>query len=360
MDQNPGLRLVFWETTAACNLECSHCRRLEVSHELSKEDLTTEEGRHLIDTLSEMGPITLVLSGGEPLFRPDIFRLALYAHAKGLRVALASNGTLVTEEVAKEILYSGIQRVAISLDGADAETHDGFRRQEGSFEKAVNAFHILRRKRMSLQMNCTLARHNVHQKEEIYKLALELNVDALHIFMLVPVGCGASLSQQVMLSAEEYEVVLGWLYEKSKNPKPHVRATCAPHYFRIIYQKAKAEGRKLEHSKTGMSAMTRGCLAGTGIVFISHRGEVFPCGYLPLVCGTIREKSFKEIWNYSSILNQLREPEYLEGKCGFCEYRNICLGCRARAYFKDGNYLGSEPMCLYQPKRVPVSMGDSS
>lgn len=355
MNQTPELRLVFWETTAACNLECSHCRRLEVSRELSKSDLTTEEGMHLIDALSEMGPITLVLSGGEPLFRPDIFRLARYAHQKGLRVALASNGTLITDDLADAVVYSGIQRVAISLDGADAETHDGFRRQEGSFDKAVNAFRILKKKGMSLQINCTIARHNVHQKEAIYALALELGVDALHIFMLVPVGCGASLSDRVILSAEEYEEVLGWLYEKSKQPVPHVRATCAPHYFRIIHQKAKAEGRKLEHSKSGMSAMTRGCLAGSGIVFVSHKGEVFPCGYLPLVCGNIREKSFKEIWFHSGILNQLREPDYLEGKCGVCEYRNICLGCRARAYFQNGNYMGPEPMCLYQPKRSSVS-----
>jgi len=352
MSQNPELRLVFWETTAACNLECIHCRRLEVSREFSKEDLTTEEGFHLIDELARRDPLTLVLSGGEPLFRPDIFRLALHAHTKGLRVALASNGTLIDEEKVREILYSGIQRVAISLDGADAETHDGFRRQEGSFEKAVNAFQMLKRKGMSLQINCTLARHNIHEKEAIYDLALELGVDALHIFMLVPVGCGASLSSQVMLSGEEYEDVLGWLYEKSKRPFPHVRATCAPHYFRVVHQRAKTEGRRLDQSKTGFHAMTKGCLAGTGIVFISHKGEVFPCGYLPLVCGNVRQKSFWEIWNTSTILSQLRVPEFLEGKCGVCEFRNICLGCRARAYFQDGNYLGPEPLCLYQPKRV--------
>lgn len=355
MNQTPELRLVFWETTAACNLECSHCRRLDVSRELSKEDLTTEEGIQLIDELAEMNPLTLVLSGGEPLFRPDIFKLALHAHEKGLRVALASNGTLIDEGVAEKIVSSEIQRVAISLDGADAETHDAFRCQEGSFNKSINAFRTLKRRGMSLQINCTLARHNIHQREEIYGLSVALDVDALHIFMLVPVGCGASLSNQVMLSAEEYEEVLGWLYEKSKNLKPHVRATCAPHYFRVIHQKAKAEGRKLESPKNGMSAMTKGCLAGTGIVFISHRGEVFPCGYLPLHCGNVRETPFKEIWHSSGILNQLRDPEYLEGKCGICEYRNICLGCRARAYFQNGNYMGPEPMCLYQPKRSSVS-----
>ncbi|MBI4436680.1 MAG: radical SAM protein [Candidatus Omnitrophica bacterium] len=352
VDQHSELRLVFWETTAACNLECSHCRRLEISRELSKEDLTTEEGLYLIDELSRMGILTLVFSGGEPLIRPDLFKLALHAHAKGLRTALASNGTLIDEEMAREILYSGVQRVAISLDGADAKTHDGFRRQEGSFQKAVNAFHILRRKGMSLQMNCTLARHNIYQKEEIYDLALTLGIDALHIFMLVPVGCGASLSSQVILSAEEYEEVLGWLYEKSKRACPHVRATCAPHYFRVIHQRAKAEGRRLDLRKSGMSSMTKGCLAGTGVVFISHKGEIFPCGYLPLVCGNVREKPFREIWCTSAILNQLRVPEFLEGKCGICEYRNICLGCRARAYSQDGNYLGPEPLCLYQPKRA--------
>ncbi len=349
-----GLRLVFWETTAACNLECSHCRRLEVSRELSQSDLTPHEGLRFIDQLAEMGPLTLVLSGGEPLKRPDIFDLARYARARGLRVALASNGTLIDEAKADAIIASGIVRVAISLDGADAETHDRFRRQEGSFEKAVNAFRILKRKGMSLQINCTIARHNVHQKEEIYALALSLGVDALHFFMLVPVGCGADLPARTMLSAEEYEEILGWIYEKSKNKTPHVRATCAPHYFRILHQKAKAEGRRLEQPKGGMAAMTKGCLAGTGIIFVSHQGEVFPCGYLPLVCGNIRGKPFRDIWQSSTILSHLRDGELLDGKCGACEYRNLCSGCRARAYFQDGNYLGPEPMCLYQPKRFSL------
>jgi len=352
LNQNPELRLVFWETTIACNLECVHCRRLEVAKELSKKDLTTQEAFRLIDELRRMGPITLVLSGGEPLFRPDIFAIARYAHGRGLRVALATNGTLIDEKKADEICYAGIARVAVSLDGADAETHDTFRRQSGSFEKAIEGLQRLWCRGMSLQINSTIARHNVHQKEKIYELALELDVDALHIFMLVPVGCGASLSDSMMLSAEEYEEVLGWLYEKSKNPKPHVRATCAPHYFRIMHQKAKEEGRRLEHEKTGLHALTKGCLAGTGIVFISHKGEVFPCGYLPLCCGNVREIPFREIWFYSVILNQLRNPEFLEGKCGICEYRNLCLGCRARAYSKDRNYLGPEPFCLYQPRKA--------
>src|SRR5690349_11853132 len=199
------LRLVFWETTSGCNLECVHCRRIDVAAELARQDMTTEQGMRFIDSLAECAKPILVFSGGEPLFRKDIFDLAKYAKSRGLTTALATNGTLIDDETANRIVSAGFQRVAISIDGADAETHDRFRGIPGSFARALNGFLRLRRPGMSMQINCTLARHNAAQRDRLYELALAIGADALHIFMLVPVGCGVEISADNQLPAAEYE-----------------------------------------------------------------------------------------------------------------------------------------------------------
>jgi heme b synthase len=344
-----GLSLVFWETTAGCNLECIHCRRLEVSKTLMKDDLTTQESLGLIDSIKEVGEPILVLSGGEPLFRGDIFTIAKYANERGLKVSLATNGTLVSKAIAHDIKEVGIKRVAISIDGASEKTHDDFRRQKGSLKAALEGFKNLKAEGISMQINCTITKHNVGEIEDIYKLAVDLGADALHFFMLVPVGCGVTIANTNMLEAEEYEEVLKWLFYKSLEGKLFCKATCAPHYFRIMHQEAKKMNLKLNFAKRGYSAMTKGCLAGSGIIFISHKGEVFPCGYLPLNCGNIRNQRFKEIWENSQYLNTIRNANNLLGKCGVCEFKNICLGCRARAYFATGDYMSEEPYCIYEP-----------
>lgn len=351
-DSNNQLRLVFWETTAGCNLECIHCRRLEVSKELTKEDLTTEESFFLIDSIVEVGKPILVLSGGEPLFRPDIFDIASYAKKKGLILALATNGTLVDEEIAKKIVDTGIRRVSISLDGASAKTHDDFRKLDGSFNLAIKGFKHLKALNMNLQINCTIANHNVDEIEELFNLAEELKADALHLFMLVPVGCGVEISKDQMLSPEKYEEVLNWFHERSKRTALETKATCAPHYYRIMKEKGKEEGKEKPHKHHGMSAVTKGCLAGTGICFISHKGEVFPCGYFPVSVGHIKKEPFKKIWEHAKVFQDLRDPDLLEGKCGICEYKRVCAGCRARAYAATKNYLSEEPYCIYQPKGI--------
>lgn len=344
------LRLVFWETTVGCNLECIHCRRLEVSRELAKDDLSTEESFALIDSIAEVGNPILVLSGGEPLFRKDIFDIAVYAKSKGLTLALATNGTLVDKETAKRIVDAGIQRVSISLDGPNAKIHDDFRKLEGSFDMAISGYRNLKALGMSLQINCTVANHNVDKLEELFSLAEKLEADALHIFMLVPVGCGVEISEDQMLSPGKYEEVLGWFYERAKKTKIETKATCAPHYFRIIRERAKKEGIKISPKTHGMAAMTKGCLAGTAVCFISHKGDVFPCGYLPVSAGNIKKESLKNIWENSKVFKDLRNPDLLEGKCGICEYRRVCEGCRARAFAKTQNYLSEEPFCAYRPK----------
>lgn len=364
-------RLLFWETTSGCNLECAHCRRLAVSREMMADDLTTGEAKRFIADLARYAKPILVLSGGEPLVRPDIFELATYAGERGLPVSLATNGTLIDEATAACIAASGIQRVAVSLDGADAGTHDHLRRQPGSFQAALKGLHHLRRAGVALQINCTVTRHNAHQLEDVHAMALALGAGALHFFMLVPVGCGASIEKSHQLEAERYEEVLNWIYEKSKEDRIHMRPICAPHYFRVMRQRARlatqprfvseregreprrAEGRPVERSGSGLNAMTRGCLAGTGIAFVSHRGEVFPCGYLPLPAGNVRGGSFRDIWETSPLLQDLRDPSRLQGKCGDCEFRAVCSGCRARAWFASGDFLGEEPLCSYVPKNRP-------
>jgi radical SAM protein with 4Fe4S-binding SPASM domain len=329
-----------------------------------KNDLTTAEALQFVRDLSGFAKPILVLSGGEPLFRPDIFQIAMCARDCGLPVALATNGTLIDENMAHAIVDSGIKRVAISIDGADETTHDNFRRQPGSLAAALNGFRRLRRLGMSMQINCTVTRHNVDQIEKLYATARELGADALHLFMLVPVGCGVQIAESNMLPSEEYERVLNWMYDKSKARELHLKATCAPHYFRVMRQRAAAEHIRIEashsHGKPGaghpggqnMAAMTKGCLAGSSICFVSHTGEIFPCGYLPVSAGNVRRQSMSEIWNESEVFARLRDVDQLEGKCGLCEFRKICLGCRARAFYASGNYMAEEPYCVYEPKRM--------
>lgn len=346
------LRLVFWETTAGCNLECIHCRRLEVSFELAKDDMTTEESYAFIDSLADFAKPILVLSGGEPLFRPDIFDIARYATDKDLTVAMATNGTLVTAEVAHKLKASGVRRVSISLDGATEPIHDEFRKIPGSFGDAIRGLRHCQDAGIETQINSTIARHNVHEVEDIYKLAIDLGAKAMHIFMLVPVGCGVEIAEDQMLPADQYEEVLNWFYDISKEKKLETKATCAPHYFRIMRQRAKEEGIRITPQTHGMAAMTKGCLAGTAVCFVSHKGEVFPCGYLPVHCGNVKTQSFREIWEESVVFGDLRDPDKLEGKCGLCEFKKVCEGCRARAYYEAGSYLAEEPYCIYEPVQM--------
>ena len=389
LDYKP--RLVFWEVTKGCNLRCIHCRA--TASELSSPlDLPTTKALNLIKQVSQSYLPIIVLSGGEPLFRHDIFELASYATSLGIRVALATNGTLVDNGVARRIKESGVRRVSISLDGADAATHDSFRGISGAFDAALGGFRNLREQGMSLQINMTIARHNAHQLPGVLELAKQIGADALHTFLLVPVGCGVDIAVEQMVPAEEYEKILNWFYDRSLEGGIELKATCAPHYFRVMRQRRSSERRAAttagiasrqtetsgstdaigptemtmpgatgialrpatqpSHSQAqGMNAMTKGCLAGTGVCFISHRGEVYPCGYLPVLAGDLNRQSFAEIWESAPVFEQLRNTDNLKGKCGRCEFRNVCMGCRARAYAAGGDYLGEEPFCVYEPRQ---------
>ena len=341
-------RLVFWELTKRCNLKCVHCRA-DADDEIFKGELDTDNVKRIIDDIASFAKPILVLTGGEPLYRDDIFTIADYANNKGFRLALATNGTLVTKAIASKIKDSGIQRVSISIDGKDAHSHDAFRGIDGSFKKALNGAAFLKEAGVEFQFNTTITKRNVEDLEDIIRLAETTGAKALHIFMLVPIGCGADIAETDMLSKEKYEEVLCWLYKRMKSTKLEFKATCAPPYYRIIRQKAKEEGRTISAEMDGMAAMTRGCLAGTGVCFISHRGDIQPCGYLPVSAGNINEKAFRGIWEESPLFKELRDLGNLKGKCGACGYKAVCAGCRARAYFATGNYLDEEPYCLYIP-----------
>ena len=379
----PPPRLVFWESTAGCNLACIHCRRITVADQLLPQDLSTQESFDLIDQIAAFGRPIFVLSGGEPLFRPDIFDIARHAADADLIVALATNGTLIDAETAGKIKEAGIRRVSVSFDGADAETHDIFRGQ-GAFDLAIAGMGHLRDIGVPYQINTTVARHNVHQMPETLALAKGLGAVALHLFLLVPVGCGVEIADDQQISASEYEDVLNWMYDAEIEGGIELKATCAPHYFRIVRQRQVEERRqgifrerpqsmhRQKHAGGGhpgsgqghpggnghpggrhaMNAMTKGCLAGTGVVFVSHRGEIFPCGYLPLEAGNIRREPFQKIWEQSPLFTDLREPDLLGGKCGICEFKRICSGCRARAYGMTMDYLGEEPFCTYEPREL--------
>lgn len=348
----PPLRLVFWETTTACNLACAHCRRLEVSRELARDDLTTDEGRRLIDQIAEVGMPILVFSGGEPLMRPDWFELAGYARERGLPTALATNGTMVDAPLAARIVEAGFRRVSVSLDGAGPPTHDLLRQQPGSFDAACAALRALRAAGMSTQINCTIARHNEHELEAVLRLGETLGADAVHFFLLVPVGCGEQIADDQMLSAEDTERRLRELYSLAERTTLEVKATCAPHYYRIVRQQPAAPDAGGDAAgKPRPRAHGRGCLAGTAVCFVSHKGDVFPCGYLPTSAGNVRTTSFARIWAASDLFAVLRDPSLLTGKCGLCEFRGVCGGCRARAFYQYGDYLAEEPFCAYEPAR---------
>jgi radical SAM protein with 4Fe4S-binding SPASM domain len=392
-------RLVFWEVTKGCNLRCIHCRAT-ATELTSPADLATAKALDIITQISEFANPILVLSGGEPLYRTDIFQLANFATERGLRVALATNGTLVTKEIARKIVDAGVKRVSISLDGVNAETHDTFRGIPGAFDAAIYGFRNLKEIGMPVQINMTIARHNAKQLPAVLDLVRNLGADALHTFLLVPVGCGVDIAEAQMVPPEEYEDILNWFYDQEQIGDIELKATCAPHYFRVVRQRRAAERRAEGYGVTpatpaicatemtmpgstgidlkatptitqasragghpgghpvggkhpdGLNAVTKGCLAGTGVCFISHQGEVFPCGYLPVLAGDLRKQSFAEIWTKSQVFETLRDNNNLTGKCGCCEFRNVCMGCRARAYAATGDYMSAEPFCVYQPKTL--------
>jgi len=356
---NDILRLVFWELTARCNLKCCHCRA-EARDEAAAGELTTAQILSVARDIRSAGDPILILTGGEPLARKDFFVIARACTGMFSRVALATNGTLVDDAMAHQIVETGIQRVGFSLDGATAATHDAFRGVPGSFDATVRGYDALAHAGMPLQVNATVARHNLAEVEGLLNFVLERKAAAFHVFALVPVGCGARLDDEARLSSEETEAFLRWLFAKSMELRDriHIKATCAPQYYRIMREilrdkgiampVAAGQGHGHGHGAAhGMQAMTRGCLAGSAVCFISRTGDVQPCGYLPVRDGNVLRQPFVEIWCESKVFAALRDSGQLKGKCGTCGYRTVCEGCRARAYAAFGDYLAADPDCVF-------------
>ncbi|MCG6895032.1 MAG: heme b synthase [Desulfobacteraceae bacterium] len=341
------LRLVAWEITRNCNLNCVHCRAAATMGPYEGE-LETAACRKLLDEIAKVGRPIVILTGGEPLLRPDIFEVARYGTDAGLRMVMAVNGTMVTPDVAEQMAASGIRRISVSLDGADRETHDRFRGVEGAFEGALQGIQHAKAAGIEFQINTTISKINLDQIPGILQLAESLGAAAHHIFLLVPTGRGKYLLNQE-IDAEQYEQTLNWFYDQQKNTSLQLKATCAPHYYRILRQRAREEGRKVNFETHGLDAVTRGCLGGTSFCFVSHRGIVQPCGFLDVNSGDVTKSAFDDIWKNSEVFRNLRDFDSLEGKCGRCEYRRVCGGCRARAYEATGDYMQEEPLCSYQP-----------
>jgi radical SAM protein with 4Fe4S-binding SPASM domain len=346
--------VMSWNVTRECNMKCSHCYINATEKKLSNE-LSTQEGKNLMDQICQVSKPLLILSGGEPLLRPDIYELIKYGASKGLKMGLGSNGSLIDDTVAEKLKAAGIATVSISLDSHIPAQHDEFRGVAGSWEKAVNACKALRKNNVLVQVNTTLTQQNYSQIDNIMSLAEEIGVENFHLFFLVPTGRGTKLAD---ISPQKYEDMITKTFAKVANHKLNVRPSCAPQFMRI------AKGMGLD-----MRQWIRGCLAGFYYCRIYPNGDVTPCPYLPIKLGNVREITFKDIWFNSDIFKALRNPNALKGKCGACEHRSLCGGCRARAYglssdFIDfcgdlhepsdlkNDYLTEDPWCLFQPKTL--------
>jgi heme b synthase len=341
------LRLVAWETTRNCNLNCIHCRAAATRGPYTGE-LDTPAAFRLLEQIAAVDRPIVILTGGEPLLRPDIFDIAAYGTNLGLRMVMAPNGTLITEENARRMAESGIQRISISLDGADRESHDRFRGMPGAFDGALRGIEQAKKAGIEFQINTTITRTNLEEIPRIQDLAVQLGAVAHHIFLLVPTGRGKYILDQE-ITAEEYERTLNWFYDQRDKTPLQLKATCAPHYYRILRQRARQDGESVTFDSHGLDAVTRGCLGGISFCFISHRGIVQPCGFLDVNCGDVTQTDFADIWKRSKTFLELRNYKNLKGKCGRCEYKNVCGGCRARAFEATGDIMAQEPLCSYEP-----------
>jgi radical SAM protein with 4Fe4S-binding SPASM domain len=336
----PPPRILAWEVTRRCILRCRHCRGASRDADYEGE-LTTEEALGFLRLLWDWTKPLLILTGGEPLLRPDIFQLAKEASGRGLRTALATCGGPVTPETAERLRSAGVSRVSISIDGPDSASHDAFRGMAGSFEAAVGAARFLHEAGVPFQVNTTVTRSNAADLPRILALAASLGAVAFDAFLLVPTGRAMDLKAEE-LDPAGYEKTLHWIADRRGRGEPEVRATCAPHLQRILSQRGEGGGAP---------AGFRGCLGGKSFVFVSHRGDVQICGFLDTVAGNLRDTGLdlRPIWEESEFLGRIRDVDGYKGRCGACNYRRICGGCRARARGMTGDPLGEEPFCTYVP-----------
>jgi radical SAM protein len=356
LDFNNAPFLVIWEVTRACDLACVHCRA-EAQDQRDPRELTTKEGFALLDEIRRFGQPMFVFTGGDPLKRPDLFDLIAHATQIGLHPSMSPSGTpLLNRENLRKASEAGISTVSISIDAPTAETHDAFRRVPGSFDLSVRAARIVRDLGMRLQINTTITTHNMAMLDDMADLVTDLGAARWEVFYLVPTGRGEALERA---PARQYERVSNWLYDQTSKLDAHITAVEASFYRRVVLERiAEEEGTTplevLAESRSGNGRFLPGMNSGNGFVFISHIGEIYPSGFLPVVAGNVRTDSLVDIYRHHPLFLDLRNPDKLQGRCGRCEYRTICAGSRARAYGVTGNYLAEDPFCGYVPEVEPA------
>ena len=361
--------IVIWEVTRACALVCLHCRA-DAQHRRNPHELTTDQGRALLDDLAAFGrpyPI-VVLTGGDPFERPDLADLVRHGASLGLHMALSPSVTpRLTRDVLDELHAAGAGAMSLSLDGASAATHDSFRGVAGVFDATLRAAAEVRDAGFRLQINSTVTRANVDELPELLRAVIDLKASLWSVFFLVPTGRGELLQP---LTAPEVEDVLHWLHDVSDLVA--IKTTEAPHYRRIAIQRARAatgspgpapalgelhrrlsdavgDLRTEHHTETRRPRPPIEVNSGRGFAFIDHLGEVYPSGFLPQQCGNVKERGFREIYRTSPVLRSLRDPTQFHGKCGVCEFRDVCGGSRSHAYAVTGDLLAADPTCVHEP-----------
>ena len=349
--QNP--LMFYYEVTMACDLVCKHCRA-SAQEAADPNQLGTAQAKTLLEQVATFPrPPMVVLTGGDPLKRADLFELIRHAVGCGLQLALTPSATpLATPEAFERVREAGVRRLGSSLDGADAATHDAFRGWEGSFERTLGMLEAARRLEMAVQVNTTICRRNIDQVDAIAELLASYGIAMWAAFFLVPVGRGVDLQR---ISPEEYEQVFARLYHHSQTKPYAVKTTEAPHYRRFVLQQGgnplagpRGEGESHGAERRGHRAPL-GVIDGRGIMFVGHTGEIYPAGFLPLDCGRFPERSVVDVYQNHPTFLALRDPDHFKGKCGICEYRQVCGGSRARAYALTGDPLESDSDCAYVP-----------
>jgi AdoMet-dependent heme synthase len=347
---------IAWEVTRACAFACKHCRA-DAQHQRDPRELTTAEGYQLIDRLAEFGSPILVFTGGDPMMRRDLFDLIGYATQKGLRCSLTPTATaLPTPDRLQRAKEVGIRRIALSLDAPSPETHDEFRQVEGSWKRTMQILHNAKEVGLSVQVNTTVSTFNVNQLPEMVPFIQEVEAVQWSVFFLVPTG---RAQVKYMISSQRHEEVFNWLYELSQQAPFDIKATAAPMYRRVAIQRKKAEagddqkvtfqGAGFQYAD-GLHRPTKGVNDGNGFLFISHLGQIMPSGFLPIDCGNVREQDVVEVYRNHPVFVDLRNYEKLKGKCGICDFRDVCGGQRGRAYGVTGDYMETDPACAYEPR----------
>jgi AdoMet-dependent heme synthase len=352
-DQAP--MLVIWEVTQACDLACVHCRA-SAQGERNPSELTTEQGYRLLDEIRSFGEPLMVFTGGDPLKRPDLYDLIRHSVKIGLRTNVTPSATpLLTNQAIDQFKEAGVTRMAISVDGHDAASHDDFRGVPGTFDRAMVALRHARDIGLDTQFQTTVTRRNMEHLPEIGEIVKDMRSKMWSLFFLIVTGRALENDD---LRADEYEGVFNFMYELSKTAPFGVKTTEAMHYRRYVAQRIKAEHGVTENENAkGVAWRTAGVSDGKGFVFVSHQGEIFPSGFLPVTGGNVLQDSLTDVYRNSELFKTLRDTTLREGKCGICEYQKICGGSRARAFALTGDFLAEDPRCIYQPHLAEAVAG---